>query len=493
MYLHTKRGYKMSFKKIYLLIISACIFSISSFADNYENLIIKTRKSVVKITARASIDPTGNPGNWNGSGFISNKEKGLIITNAHVVGKNAVATYDITFYTGQQAKANLVYCDQWQDFALLQVDPNTIPLDSEAIKVSNKIGKLNEKVYVVGNTEGQDFSMHSGFISTLYEISGEMPQDTYVVNLNISGGASGSPLLTEKGEAIGLVYGGGKTYGLALKGSYLVDAISAINAGREPKRQHVGVISDLYSLDKAIKHRKFPKSVMEKYMREFPDARNKAIVVLYNIPGTPAESFFKAGDIIWEVDDVKIGSGLYELDKALDKSRSGQVNVKVYRDGKIVTGEVKTYDINKHRITEILEIAGGYFYHADDFIAAKRGVKLGSLALTNVKEGSSLSVIPYAWYHGQSRKYMLMPTKINDMPVKNLRDLESVIGKAIENKYVKFDFFNYQPYIENFNSNLNSVQTDLTFDVELDNIDAEPRRIYFDKSTNEWKSELLKK
>ena len=44
-----------------------------------------------------------------------------------------------------------------------------------------------------------------------------MPQGSYVINMNSTGGASGSPVLNNDNKAVGVLYGGGKTHSLALK------------------------------------------------------------------------------------------------------------------------------------------------------------------------------------------------------------------------------------------------------------------------------------
>ena len=116
------------------------------------------------------------------------------------------------------------------------------------------------------------------FLPTMYQ-SWTMPQQTYVVNLNARGGSSGSPLLNTKGEAIGLNYGGSDTYGLSLKGSYVMHALEAFKANQLPSRKHIGVLTEVYSLDRANNHRAFPKDVMENYIKNYPDARNKVIAV----------------------------------------------------------------------------------------------------------------------------------------------------------------------------------------------------------------------
>jgi S1-C subfamily serine protease len=217
------------------------------------------RKAVVTIDARISISAYKDTGNMKGTGFVADKNNGLIVTNAHMVTPASIGSYFITFFNGQQTEAKLLYYDSWQDYAILKIDPANLPSNSTEILFSKDVPKLGQDVFIVGNNEAQDFSVHTGYLSNLYDINGEMPQHTFIVNLNVSGGSSGSPLVNAKGEAIGLHYGGSQTYGMSLKGSYVTHALDALKKGELPKRQHIGIISNIYSLDKAVNHRNFPK------------------------------------------------------------------------------------------------------------------------------------------------------------------------------------------------------------------------------------------
>lgn len=153
----------------------------------------KIRKSIVTINSRVPVSAYQNTGSWSGTGFIVDGKKGFLVTNSHVVGRVSVGTYFITFHNGQQAEAKVVYYDQYADFAVMQINPEEFPAEFEVVEFTNEIPTLGSDVFIVGNTEGQGFSFHNGHLSDLYEINGEMPQGSYVINMNSTGGASGSP------------------------------------------------------------------------------------------------------------------------------------------------------------------------------------------------------------------------------------------------------------------------------------------------------------
>ena len=284
----------------------------TTYADNTKIQNIDTiKKAIVTINSRVPVSAYQNTGSWSGTGFIVDSNNGYLVTNNHVVGRASVGTYFVTFHNGQQTEAKLVYYDLYADFAVLKIDPKDFPKEIEVVEFTNEIPKLGSDVFIVGNTEGQGFSFHSGYLSDLYEISGEMPQGSYVINMNSTGGASGSPVLNIDNKAIGVLYGGGKTHSLALKGSYIQHVLGELQSGKlAPNRKHIGVITNLYSLDKAVKHRNFSAKEMDKYIKTLPDARNRVVAVHSVLPGGTAQSILQPGDILWSIEGKTIGADL---------------------------------------------------------------------------------------------------------------------------------------------------------------------------------------
>ena len=211
--------------KIFLisLILNNAVYASAEKIKDLE----KIKQAIVTINSRVPVAAYQNTGSWSGTGFIADLKKGFIITNNHVVGRAAVGTYFITFHNGQQAEAKVAYYDQYADFAILKINPEELPSQIDKIEFSSKKPTLGDEVFIVGNTEDQGFSFHNGYLSDLFDISGQMPQGSYVINMNTTGGASGSPIINSENKAIGVLYGGGKTHALALKSSYVTDVVNS--------------------------------------------------------------------------------------------------------------------------------------------------------------------------------------------------------------------------------------------------------------------------
>lgn len=459
--------------------------------DKIEN-IEKVRKAIVTINSRVPVSAYQNTGSWSGTGFIVDRKDGYLVTNNHVVGRASVGTYFITFHNGKQAEAKVAYYDMYADFAILKINPADFPEEIESINFTDEIPKLGTDVFIVGNTEGLGFSFHSGYLSDLYDINGDMPQGSYVINMNSAGGASGSPVLNSENKAIGVLYGGGKTHSIALKGSYVQHVIGELKSNKlTPTRNHIGVITTLYSLDKAVKHRGFSKSEMEKYIKEFPDSRNRVIVVHSVLPGGTAESILKPGDILWKIGGKKIAADLTIFDLEMNNAKSNKVSLTIIRNGKKIDKEVKLYDIEKNKVTRMLDFAGGLFFEADDFVSSKSGVPIGSVALANVQTGSSFSSIPEMFVQDYKSVYRLWIKSLNGLTVNNLTELISATNKAIADKYINIEYRNFQPYYPTFapDRGFISAHRNLMEDITFDSIDTKPRIIKFDRQKSEWVSE----
>ncbi len=477
------------YKYIGILCLLVNITIVNSAADIRPELIENTKKSIITVNTRASINAYGRSGSWQGTGFIANKKTGYIVTNAHVAGNAAIGNYSITFYNGKQVGAKLIYIDSWQDFAILKIDSNEIPSDCTSLEFTTNEPKLGDHIFIVGNNEAQAFSFHEGYISDLYNIEGVMPQHSYTINMNTAGGSSGSPIIDTEGKAIGLNYGGSKTYALALKADYIFNILNALNANQPPQRQHIGVYATKYSLDKAVKHRSFPKDKMQEYMEKFPNFRNNSIIVASTIPGTPAEDKLKSGDILWKVNDKLIGASLYTLDNEMNNSK-GSITLEVYRDGKLIALEIKTYNTLQYLVNRVISFGGAMFYEADEYTSAVTGVPLKTLFVQEVQPGSSFSVVPTNIAFDKV-VYRFSPIKIGNYPLKNLDDLIKYLPNIAKEKYTVMAIKNYMPYYWAFDQIFCSNQFEYSVDINFEEIDTSARLYEFDAKTLEWKAKEI--
>ncbi|MFA6618609.1 MAG: trypsin-like peptidase domain-containing protein [Candidatus Neomarinimicrobiota bacterium] len=153
-----------------------------------------------------------------GSGVLIS-EDGYIVTNAHVLGENAIEVY-ATLSGGERFMAEIIGSDALTDIALLKIESDT-PLPSVELGDSDEI-MIGEWVIALGNPFGLfDVSnkpiVTAGIISSLNmnfgeTESGHVYQDMIQTDASINSGNSGGALINMDGELIGIntfIFNGG--------------------------------------------------------------------------------------------------------------------------------------------------------------------------------------------------------------------------------------------------------------------------------------------
>ncbi|QEK39728.1 trypsin-like peptidase domain-containing protein [Candidatus Sneabacter namystus] len=417
------------------LLFVCCVFVFStSFADKAavvsQATLDKVKKASVTIQTTVS-QPCSDlfgVGTCSGSGFVVNKNMGIICTNAHIVGRvNVPDNFVITFYNGKKAEAKLLYLDNFWDLAFLKIAPKDMSNDVSQLSFSQANStKEGDKVFSVSNTELASFSFSEGYVSDIYSIGGSMPQRSYTINSNQVGGASGSAILNTSGSVVGVLYGCGKTYELALNGEYVKYLSQFLSAGKIPVRKHIGAIVYTCSLDDMVKFNKFPEDIASQYMKNNEKSRGKVLFVDSIIPGSPAEGILQPGDILWKVDSHALGADLLSFDTIMNKATS-PLKCVVFRDGQCLDLSVPVFDLSNYSIKNIVNFNGARFLEADPILARYKGVPLGSLMCGYVEDGS-----PFALRGNYTRFCGFSVHEINGVKVKSLEDFLRV-AKGLKN------------------------------------------------------------
>ena len=136
-----------------------------------------------------------------GSGVVIDAERGIILTNHHVV--RAADAIRVTFDDGQRLEATLVGSDPETDIAVLRVEPDdltAVPLaDSDALQVG-------DFVVAIGSPFGLAHTVTSGIVSALGRTGlGIEGYESFIqTDASINPGNSGGPLVNLRGELVGI-------------------------------------------------------------------------------------------------------------------------------------------------------------------------------------------------------------------------------------------------------------------------------------------------
>jgi len=279
-----------------------------------------------------------------GSGFIISPD-GYILTNEHVV-HNATEII-VTLSDKSKFEATIEAADFISDIALLKIKSNK---DFPYIVLGNSDDLIiGEWAIAFGNPFGLfELGAHPsvtiGIISAVDRDFGKQEnnriyQDMIQTDAAINGGNSGGPLVNSLGEVIGMntfIYSGSQTMtaSIGLGFAIPINRIKKITRdlktfGEVNRSFWTGLeVEDLNSL----------------IARYFGKTDTDGVIVSNIEPNSPAaKTKLKVGDIIIAVDDNKIHNtkDLRELIESLDYRGGDVLNLKVFREKKIISVSIK--------------------------------------------------------------------------------------------------------------------------------------------------------
>jgi serine protease Do len=155
--------------------------------------------SVVK-SVRQSLVEIRNGHRGVGAGTIWHPE-GLILTNAHVVGRHSL---QVALPDGRKFKAQVVAHDANRDIAALSVDAVDLP----AIELGDSQNlRAGQWVLALGHPWGVAGAVTAGVVAGVGKQLPEMPlseRDWIAVSLHLRPGHSGGPLVDDCGRLVGI-------------------------------------------------------------------------------------------------------------------------------------------------------------------------------------------------------------------------------------------------------------------------------------------------
>ena len=265
-----------------------------------------------------------------GSGVIIDGQRGLVLTNTHVVEK--ATTIAVTLNDKQEYVAAIVGMDLDSDLALLkiQTDKN---LPSIQMGNSDDI-MIGESVIAIGNPFGFSHTVTTGVISAVnrsIKTSQRVFHEFIQTDASINPGNSGGPLLNIDGELIGIntaIYAEAQGIGFAIP----------INRAKR-------IVSDLINYGSVVQAWiGLNVQPIDANLSAYLNLQNSAGVIVTEVePESPAaEAKLQEGDIIRSIDDSII-SEFSDYRSKLKQIIAGQaIALDIERKGKNKRLTVKT-------------------------------------------------------------------------------------------------------------------------------------------------------
>jgi len=286
----------------------------------------KTRPAVVTITPyiKSNNKPSRSvrrvrPTN-TGTGVIIDGQKGLIVTNSHVV--KDMASPEITLMGGKKFKGKVLGADEETDLAVVQIE--TADRLPEAHFGDSSNLHVGQFVIAVGNPFGLDSTMTFGIVSGLNRenINISRYEDFIQTDASINPGNSGGPLLNIDGEIIGIntaIINYAQNIGFSIPANMVKGVVKDLIEGGEVRRGWLGVGIE-------------PVDKQEKVVEDL--GRGQGVYINAIFEGEPAEKAgLKVGDIIYKVGGSYVKSPSTMI-RVVGGITPGQlINVHVVRDG----------------------------------------------------------------------------------------------------------------------------------------------------------------
>jgi S1-C subfamily serine protease len=247
----------------------------------------------------------------SGSGFVFTPD-GFIMTNSHVVHR--ASALEVTLSDGRRFRADLVGDDPETDLAVIRIHaPNLVaaPLgDSQAVRVG-------QVVIAIGNPYGFQCTVTAGVVSalgrSLRSRSGRLIDNVIQTDAALNPGNSGGPLVTSRGEVIGvntavILPAQGLCFAVAINTATFV-AGRLIKDGKV-RRSYIGVAGQDMPLPRRL-------------VRFYGLSAESGILVASIEPNSPAQrAGLREGDIIVGYNDHPIAS-IDDLHRLLTDAQVG--------------------------------------------------------------------------------------------------------------------------------------------------------------------------
>jgi len=318
-----------------------------------------------------------------GSGVIIDGERGLILTNAHVIQRSG--TIKVVLQDEREYEARVVGADPDSDLAVLKIEPKE-KLPSIAMGNSDDL-MIGETVIAIGNPFGFSHTVTTGVISALnrsIRTDDRVFQDFIQIDASINPGNSGGPLLNINGELIGIntaIYAKAQGIGFAIPIRKARRTVEDLVRYGEVKQAWIGLV--VQELDeKMAQYLNYPgrKGVMLKAVEAESPAQRAGL---------------REGDILLVLGNKKIASLDDYLAASRDVTAGETLEAQVWRGGRPQTVTVKTTEFPIERADQLAWSLLGIRVEdltpksRKDFrIAAREGVWV-----TEVRPGSQLARI----------------------------------------------------------------------------------------------------
>jgi S1-C subfamily serine protease len=358
------------------------------------------------------------------TGFVVDRERGIILSNRHVVGPGPTVA-EAHFQDNEEIPLQAIYRDPVHDFGFYRFDPEAVRfMDVVELQLAPSAVRVGAEIRLVGNDSGEKISILDGTLARIdraapsYGLGRFNDFNTFYFQAasGSSGGSSGSPVIDVRGRVIALNAGSKRRTASSffLPLDRVVRALEKIQAGEPVTRGTLQTTFSHKTFDE-VRRLGLPEAVEAEFRSQFPGASG-LLTVRDVLPGGPAEGKLMPGDVIVSLNGEMV-TGFVDLEAVLDESVGQGIQMGIARGG--VAKEVELTVGDLHRITpdEYMEIGGGIVHPLSYQMARHYAVPVQGLMLAGQGYMFARSLVP--------RKAVIVT--VDGQSVPTLQALEDVL------------------------------------------------------------------
>ncbi|MFT7519179.1 MAG: S1-C subfamily serine protease [Kiritimatiellia bacterium] len=333
--------------------------------DPWERTLDRVTNAVVSIRMERprSYDGKGRS-NSQATGFVIDAERGLLLTNRHVVTAGPT-TAQAVFRNHEVVPLRPLYRDPVHDFGVFQFDPALLKYHEPGqLGLHPERARVGAEIRVVGNDSGEQLSILDATLARLDRAApkygagyNDFNTFYYQASSGTSGGSSGSPVVDVRGRVLALNAGSNRNTASAyyLPLDRVVRAVKLIQEGQAVPRGTLQAVYQHTSYDE-LRRLGMSERTEASARKRWPDGTG-LLVVREVVPLGPADGLFKVGDILLTVAGQP-AVDFVAVEAALDNSVGESIAIGVERAGQPLVLTPTVGDLHAITPASILEIGG---------------------------------------------------------------------------------------------------------------------------------------